>query len=438
MRNYPTIGIQAADILLPKHGSDLFKWATIACDQFTSQPEYWEKVRQTVGTDPSTYHLILPEVYLNTPEETTRVQSTRQAMLRYLAEGLFESYEGMIFVERSVAGRTRHGIMLALDLEKYDFNKGSKTLIRATEGTILDRLPPRMRIREGAALEIPHILVLIDDPHQTVIEPIRAHLAKLPKVYDTDLMLGSGHLTGHFISDPALEQQIVAALERLASPSVFSSKYGVSEDEGVLLFAVGDGNHSLATAKSIWEKIKSKVGMNHPARYALVELENVHDEGLAFEPIHRVIFNAHSDLVTALTSFYGSQFSLTDCVSVAEMISTVNTQTGTSHVIGVITPTGPKLLTIHNPDANLPVGSLQSFLDEWLKQGGAERIDYVHDTEPVLELGSQPGNLGFILPAMEKSDLFKTVVLDGALPRKTFSMGESIEKRFYMECRRIA
>jgi hypothetical protein len=317
MRNYPTIGIQAADILLPKHGSDLFKWATIACDQFTSQPEYWEKVRQTVGTDPSTYHLILPEVYLNTPEETTRVQSTRQAMLRYLAEGLFESYEGMIFVERSVAGRTRHGIMLALDLEKYDFNKGSKTLIRATEGTILDRLPPRMRIREGAALEIPHILVLIDDPHQTVIEPIHAHLAKLPKVYDTDLMLGSGHLTGHFISDPALEQQIVAALERLASPSVFSSKYGVSEDEGVLLFAVGDGNHSLATAKSIWEKIKSKVGMNHPARYALVELENVHDEGLAFEPIHRVIFNAHSDLVTALTSFYGSQFSLTDCVSVA-------------------------------------------------------------------------------------------------------------------------
>jgi len=438
MRNYPTIGIQAADILLPRQDIDLHKWATIACDQFTSQPEYWEKVRTLVGDVPSTYHLILPEVYLNTTEETTRVQSTRQAMQRYLAEGLLTQYEGMIYVERTVHGRTRRGIMLALDLEKYDFNKGSESLIRATEGTILDRLPPRMRIREGALLELPHILVLIDDPHKTVIEPIQQHLASLPKVYDTELMLGSGHITGHFISEPALEQQVVAALEKLASPETFRKKYHVGDEKGVLLFAVGDGNHSLATAKSIWEKLKPKVGMNHPARYALVELENVHDDGLAFEPIHRVLCGVKSDLTEPRKTYFGDNFKLTDCTSIDDMIRLVNTQDGPDHIIGIQSPTGAQLLTIKSPESTLPVGTLQAFLDGWIKQGGADKIDYVHDAAPVLELGSQAGNLGFLLPGMAKADLFKTVIFDGALPRKTFSMGESVEKRFYMECRRIA
>ena len=287
MRNVPSIGIQIPDILLPKTGIDPSKWAVIACDQYTSEPEYWQTVAQLTSGVPSTYHMFLPEVYLGQPEEAARTQSTRQMMREYLEKDIFTSREGMILVERKVDGKTRYGLMLALDLEQYDFNKGSQTLIRATEGTILDRLPPRIKIRKDALLELPHILVLIDDPQRTVIEPLVNARAHLPIAYDFELMLGSGHLTGYFISNAGLEKQVVTALEALADPRSFNGKYNVSSDMGVLLFAMGDGNHSLATAKAIWQQIKGEVGMDHPARYALVEIENVHDEGLGVEPIHR-------------------------------------------------------------------------------------------------------------------------------------------------------
>ena len=443
MRNYPAVGLQTADILLPKAGTDLRKWAVIACDQFTSEPEYWEEVRCLVSDAPSTFHLILPEVFLGTPEETARVESTRRVMHRYLSEDLFTPHEGLIYLERTAEGRTRHGLMVALDLERYDYNQGSQTLIRSTEGTILDRLPPRIRIRSGAPLELPHILVLIDDPEGTVIEPLTVQIDRLEKLYDFELMLGSGHLKGYRLTDPALEKQAVAALERLADPARFQSRYGVGPEKGVLLYAMGDGNHSLATAKAIWEQQKAIVGMDHPSRYALIELENVHDAGLAFEPIHRVLFGLREDLGAAMARAFGDRLRLTHCSSQEEMIAAVRGQGGglpvaPEQAFGLVTPTGFQLATLGRPTFNLAVGNVQAFLDPWLKEGGAEKIDFVHGEEVVCKLGRQPGQAGVYLPAMAKTDLFKTVIVDGALPRKTFSMGEAKEKRFYMECRKIA
>ena len=438
MKTFPDIGVQIPQILLPRPGLDLQKWAVIACDQFTSEPEYWEKVCRLVGDAPSTYNLVLPEVYLGKPDEAARVRSTQQAMQKYVQDNLLVPYDGMVLVERSVDGKTRRGLMLALDLERYDFNKGSQTLVRATEGTILERLPPRMKIREGALLELPHILVLIDDPNLTVIEPVTAVKESLQPLYDFDLMLGSGHLKGYLVNLPGLEQQIIGALEKLADPQDFANRYGVGVDKGVLLFAMGDGNHSLATAKAIWEKIKPQVGLDHPARFALVEIENVHDQGLDFEPIHRVLFEVKEDFKAAMQIFYGDHLRYETCQNEAEMIKCVTRQSENGQTIGVISPQGFGIATITNPPTNLPVGSLQVFLDNWLKQAGAGKIDYVHGQDVVVRLGSQPGNLGLYLPAMPKNDLFKTVILDGALPRKTFSMGEAREKRFYMESRRIA
>jgi len=437
MKNYPRIGIQVPRIYLPRPGVDLGKWAVIACDQFTSQPEYWNTVAEFVRNAPSTLHLIFPEVYLDKPGADERIQRIQQSMLDYLTEELLEPYDGMVYVERQVGGKMRRGIVLALDLEQYDFNKGSSSLIRATEGTIIERLPPRIRIREGARLELPHILVLIDDPKRTVIEPLGASKAQLEKLYDFELMAGSGHLKGYLVDVPASEAGIVGALEQLADPQTFASKYGTGADQPVLLFAMGDGNHSLATAKAIWEKNKARVGMDHPSRYALVEIENVHDEGLEFAPIHRVIFGLKKDILEAMRAYYQSGYSFTACREQSEMVVRVSGSTSVPQTMGVVSSQGFGTVEITNPSSNLPVGTLQAFLDEFLKDGGAERIDYVHGEEVVCKLGQVPGNIAFYLPGMNKSDLFKTVILDGALPRKTFSMGEAHEKRFYMECREI-
>lgn len=438
MKIISDIGIQIPQVYLPKSGTDLKKWAVIACDQFTSEPEYWNEVEQTVGDAPSTLNLTFPEVYLEKSGGEERIQNIQTTMKKYLDAGVFEARDGFIYVERSVAGRTRKGIVLALDLERYDYTKGSSSLIRATEGTIVDRLPPRMKIREGAALEFPHILVLIDDPNRTVIEPLMAAKSKLENIYDFDLMLDSGHLAGYAVSGD-FENQVVEALRGLAQPETFAAKYGIGADQPVLLFAMGDGNHSLATAKAIWEKIKSQVGMDHPARYALVEIENVHDEGLEFEPIHRVLFGLKQDMYAALESAFGANYSYTPVASAEEMVKAVDNASGEKQAIGLVG--GGKqfgVVEIANPSSNLPVGTIQAFLDPFVKNGGAEKIDYVHGQDVTVRLGLQPGNAGIYLPGMSKSDLFKTVILDGALPRKTFSMGEAREKRFYMEARKIA
>jgi hypothetical protein len=363
-------------------------------------------------------------------------------MRQYLDGSTLRPHEGMILVERAAAGKTRRGIVLCLDLERYDFNKGSSSLIRASEGTIVDRLPPRVKVRQGAALELPHILVLIDDPQRTVIEPIAALAleGRLPRLYDFDLMLDSGHLTGYALDETA-ETRTVASLRELARPEAFAARYGVPTDEPVLLFAMGDGNHSLATAKAVWENVKSKVGMDHPARYALVEIENIHDAGLEFEPIHRVLFGLKKDLAAALQAHFGKTLAFRRVPTADDMIRQVDGARGPGHRIGVVvggTVPSFALIEIGQPSSNLPVGTLQAFLDPFVKGGGAERIDYVHGEEVVCQLGAQPGNAGFYVPGMDKSELFRTVILDGALPRKTFSMGEAKEKRFYMECRKIA
>jgi hypothetical protein len=432
------IGVKTPSILLPKQSIDLHKWAVIACDQFTSEPEYWEQVSKIVSDAPSTLHMILPEVFLDTPEEEARIQSTYDTMQNYLQTGIFRSLTDMIYVRRSFGDQTRRGLMIALDLEHYDYNKGAQTLIRATEGTILERLPPRIRIRNQAPLECPHILVLFDDPEDSVLGPLEDLTTSQDPVYDFDLMLGSGHLSGIALEKTSERQKVIQALQALIEPKTFAGKYGFAVHEhSPLLFAMGDGNHSLATAKSIWEKIKAEVGMDHPARYALVEIENVHDPALDFEPIHRLLFEIKGDLIKEMRKFWGHNLTVTPVADRDSLLHAVDTAGSTSHRIGLVAPEGLSLLEIKDPEDNLPVGTLQKFLDDFLENNGAEKIDYVHGETVLFDRGQARENAGFYVPAMDKSDLFKTVILDGALPRKTFSMGEAREKRFYLECRRI-
>lgn len=438
MRRYDDIGILIPEIYLPKPGVDMTRWAVVACDQYTSEPEYWEQVEEITGGAPSTLRLILPEAYLGKPGEEMRILQTQETMQKYLREGILEPFEGMVYVERQAGQRTRRGLMLCLDLECYDYSKGSQSLIRATEGTIVDRLPPRMRIREGAALESPHILVLIDDPDCTVIEPLGKAKDKLTLRYDFALMMDSGHLSGYLVDDPALTDGVVNALRKLANPQIFSEKYNVDASQSVLLFAMGDGNHSLATAKAIWEKVKHTAGPDDPRRYALVEIENVHDHGLDFEPIHRILFGLKVDIFAALCDYYGSTINAVPVRNEMEMHKLVGNVREGRQIFGMTVNQKYFAVEISNPSATLAVGTLQPFLDQLISQSKAEKIDYVHGDSTVVKLTSTADTAGFFLPCMEKSDLFRTVILDGALPRKTFSMGEAWEKRFYLECRKIS
>jgi hypothetical protein len=281
-------------------------------------------------------------------------------------------------------------------------------------------------------------LMLIDDPEDTVIGNIEKQKYSLPLAYDFDLMQSSGHLTGRFVDSPALEENVIRGLEKLADPAVFTQKYNLPKGTPVLLFASGDGNHSLATAKSCWERLKPTVGIDHPARYALVEIENVHDQALEFEPIHRVLFNLNTDIIQAMKDYFGSEIALQQVKDFSTLVNTVKSAQGSDHHIGFIDQQSFQVVIIRNPKLNLPVGTLQEFLDELLIQNKDSEIDYVHGDEAVLSLATQPSNAGFYLAGMPKSDLFKTVIKDGSLPRKTFSMGEAQEKRFYFEARQIS
>ncbi len=423
-------------VLLPKRGTDYYKWAVVACDQYTSQPEYWKETARIVGKAPSTLELILPEAYLEKPGEEERIRSIREHMQSYLDKGVLEEKpQGFVLVTRTAEGNTRTGLILALDLEAYDFNKGAATLIRATEGTILSRIPPRLRIREGAPIELPHILVLIDDPGRTVIEPLAAQKAHFTKLYDTDLMQNGGHVTGHLVSDPADITGVLDALGQLKDPAAFFEKYG---DRAPLLFAMGDGNHSFATAKANWEKIKASLPeserADHPARYALVEVVNVHDEGIIFEPIHRVVFGASGNrAIETLLRLLKAQ----NGAARVELGRMPCAQGGHTHVIPFLTGEVEGAFVVSEPTAHLAVGTLQNAVDGLLGEIAGTEVDYIHGADVVKELSKKGGAIGFLLPAMKKSELFPTVVYDGALPRKTFSMGEASEKRYYMECRRI-
>ena len=416
------IPFNKGNILIPKN-VDMHKWSVVACDQYTSEPDYWNEVTNIVGDSPSTLNLTLPEIYLEDKDVEDRIKKINENMKKMIDDDLFTEYkDSMIYLERTQNdGKVREGLMGIVDLEDYSYEKGSQTLIRATEKTVIERIPPRMKVRENALLELPHIMILIDDDKKEIIESLKNKVTDNDVVYDFDLMQKGGHIKGYKLSDSDANEVIIK-LEKLADKDSFEAKYNV-HDKGVLLFAMGDGNHSLATAKACYEKLKESMSeeeyLNHPARYALVELVNLHSPALEFEAIHRVLFDIDTEkFLDELYKYYD-----------------INEE-GNGQKFELVTKDFDKVLYISNPKSNIAVGSIQIFLDEYL-QNNKGKIDYVHGEDVTKELGSKPNNVGIIFDAMDKGDLFKTVILDGALPRKTFSMGHSHDKRFYLEARKI-
>lgn len=417
---FNNLGFYPADILLPEN-ADMSKWSIVACDQYTSEPQYWESRAKEVGDAPSTLKLMLPEVYLDSPDVDKRIADINNEMERCLDQGILTEYSNsFVYLQRTQAnGKIRHGLIGRIDLEDYSYVPGDQTLIRATEGTIISRIPPRVKVREHAALEFPHIMLLVDDRDDLLLGSVKSELRQLPLVYDFDLCGEGGHSKGWLVQGNALDK-VTDALNALCNRDAFNEKYSL-ENKDVLLFAVGDGNHSLATAKEHWERTKkanpSLEGTDHPARYALVEVVNIHDEALEFEPIHRVIFD-------------------TDPCELLSAIAADNDGVEAAYEIPCVYGDVHTTVKLDSSKSGLAVGALQSFLDSYL-QSHPGKIDYIHGDDVVDDLCSQTNTIGFKLPAIEKSSLFKGVILDGVLPRKTFSMGEAHDKRFYLEGRRI-
>ena len=411
-----------AKILLPRQGTDMEKWATLACDQFTSQPEYWQQAAAFVGDAPSCLDLILPEVYLEQPGVAPRIEKIHAAMHTALRDVLTAQVNGFIFVRRTTESGVRRGLVGVVDLEQYCYDKGAQPLIRPTENTVESRIPPRLAVRRGAPLETPHILMLVDDPKDTVLGPIEAAASRLPLLYDTPLMLGGGHIEGRAVEDAALIDRVlkaVDAFETCAAPTGCKP----------LGIAVGDGNHSLATAKAWWEEIKPGLSeeeqQDHPARYCLVELENLHDEAILIEPIHRVVFGAQRD-------------------EFAEQMHAFFTAQGTPLVAGessgqwfVLVGQGQETsFSITGSHWPLCVGGVEAFLADYLAKHPTVRVDYIHGEASVREL-AHSGALGLLLPPLKKNGLLSGVRAGGVLPKKSFSMGHAQEKRYYLECRKI-
>ena len=423
---FETLPFRPADILLPKD-CEYSKWSVVACDQYTSQPEYWQRVEEYVGRAPSTLRLILPESCLEGPNVETDIMEINNTMSRYLREGRFVEHPGALFyVERTLDnGKVRRGLMGMVDLEQYDYEPGSSAPIRATEGTVLSRIPPRVAVRKNAPVELPHVMLLVDDPDQTVIEPLADQTDSMQVLYDFDLMERGGHIKGWELTEDQ-QAQVARALSALADPAKFNDRYG-TKDAAVMLFAVGDGNHSLATAKECYERQKRLTPPEHwanlPARYALVELDNLHDASLEFEPIHRLVFGVKpEELLSALVEYYpGAQ----------------RGDEAGGHKLAYVYGETQGMISVPHPAAQLPVGTLQNFLDWYLARHKGVRVDYIHGEDVVRKLAAQPDTVGFLLPAMGKEELFPTVIRDGVLPRKTFSMGEAHDKRFYLEARKI-
>lgn len=416
------IPFKRANILLPKN-VDMTKWSVVACDQYTSEMEYWDDVYKIVGDNPSTLKITLPEIFLEESDVANRIEKINATMKEYIDEDIFEEYKNtMIYLERKQKdGRVREGLMGMIDLEDYSYEKGSQTLIRATEKTVIERIPPRLKVRENALLELPHIMILIDDEKKEIIENLKNKVNDEDKVYDFELMKDGGHIKGYKLNDETIDE-VIDKLEGLTDRDYFENKYNV-KDKGILLFAMGDGNHSLATAKANYENLKKTMSeeeyLNHPSRYALVELVNLHSEALEFEAIHRVVFDVDVDnFVAELNKYYD-----------------IN-EDGEGQYFELVTKDSDKKLYITNPKSNIAVGSIQMFLDDYLKEHKG-KIDYIHGDDTTRNMGSKEGNVGILFDAMPKEELFRTVILDGALPRKTFSMGHSYDKRYYLEARKI-
>lgn len=414
------LGIKTGRWLLPREDVNPTAWACVACDQFTSQPEYWAEARALVGDQPSTLQLILPEGELG--EAPKRIPQIHAEMRRYLAEGVLQplAAEGFILTERSTGSGARVGLVVLLDLEDYDYREGSRSLIRPTEGTIVERIPPRLQVRRGAPIELSHVMMLIDDPLCSVIEPLYEKRAELKRLYDFPLMLGGGHLCGYAVQDPQ---------DLLGVESALAALKGRLPQESPLLYAVGDGNHSLATAKAYWEEVKATLPMDrqgeHPARYAMVELTNLHDDALTFEPIHRLLVGVDGDDLLPQMEQYAQ----------AKGLNLVGN--GAAQEILCVYEGKEVAVTLGGGQETLAVGALQTFLDEWLQAHPQVRVDYVHGEQTVRELSQREKTVGFLLPKPEKGGIFVEVARKGALPRKTFSLGEAKEKRYYMEARGI-
>jgi hypothetical protein len=415
------VGLGLPQILLPSKEVDYNKWSVVACDQFTSDRTYWKDVEQITAKSPSTRHLIFPEVYLDEVDKKKEIVRINATMEDYLNNGVLKAQEpGFIFVERSTPyTKKRKGLVVSLDLEMYNFKEGSTSPIRPTEATILDRLPARIDVRRKAVLDLPHILVLFDDPEDSIFKVLDEAKGKMEKLYDFDLMKSGGHISGHMVKDSSL-------LEDLAHG------FTVLKEQNPLLFAIGDGNHSLASAKEVWRKLKEDgAPHNHPARYALVELENIYDEGLVFEPIHRVLFGMKDDsFLSGLKHIPGSE------VQEVTSFDDIKTKVGEEGYIGYSSHDKHWLVKLPGKPDDLEAERLHAFLDPWLEEKGI-LVDYIHGDEAYLELTSQKGNGGVYLPAIEKREFFGLVDRKGSMPRKTFSLGEAEEKRYYLEAAKL-
>ncbi len=389
-----------ADILLPKSGFE--KWAVIACDQYTSEPEYWKSAADYVGNAPSALNLVFPEVYLS-DDNSEKISEINGNMKKYIDGGVFNEFKNtFVYIKRTVTGgKIRRGVMGLIDLCDYSYEKGSKTLIRATEETVPERIPPRVEIRKDAPLELPHIMLLIDDPDMTVIAPLDKKTEDEKPLYDFDLMLNGGHITG-----TALSEKAAAEMQKALGALIENS-------EDKLLFAVGDGNHSLAAAKECY-----RINKSEKPRYALVEMVNIHDESLEFEPIYRVIFGAEPErVIHDFTEFSGGDYNGTDAQEFTCVYG------GRERKISV------------KPSSKLCVGTLQRFIDKYIKENPSLKVDYIHGENSLRLLAEKPDTVGFIFDGMKKNELFDAVKQDGSLPRKTFSMGHANDKRFYLEAR---
>ena len=395
------------EILLPKN-VDWEKWAVIACDQFTSQPDYWEKLALFVGDSPSTLKIIFPEVYLE-KGMAERVQNINETMKSYLSDGLFEKVNGFVLTERTVAnGAKRKGLIVAVDLEQYDYHR-VRAGIRATEDTIESRLPVRMEIRKDAPLELPHIILLIDDVEKTVIEPLYEKREKMRKLYDFDLNMNGGHIVGYEVKDA---ENVIEKINALGDKDLQVKKYGT--DAGIIL-AVGDGNHSMATAKKHWDNLKITLSEaereNHPARYALAEILNIYDEGLIFEPIHRVILNGGKEVADILKK-----------------------ELKGDGVLTLLTEEGEISLPCPAKSSET-ITAVQGVIEKYSSVYGWE-VDYVHGKEHLASVTAEKG-VGILMPCFAKSELINYVVNCGNLPKKAFSIGTAENKKYYIEAKRI-
>lgn len=425
-----------ADILLPGPKVEMEKWAVVACDQFTSEPAYWEETREIVGQNPSTLNVILPEVYLEAKDVEERLQVIGNYMKEYLEQGIFEEYkDAMVYVERKDSrGRRRAGLVGKIDLEEYDFRKGSQSQVRATEATVTERIPPRLRVRREALLELPHIMLLIDDSEDSVVEPLEKKVDFMRKLYDFSLMQEGGFVTGYLLGKEE-RVQVEAALRRLQEKAILLQQKEIPEKaitaKNCLLYAMGDGNHSLATAKTAYEQWKAEHPgedtSQYPGRYALVELVNLHSPALKFKAIHRLLTEVDvKNLKDEMTKELGLLEPKKWQLQMEKEAQIIELWYGEKTERRVIT----------KPRAKLAVGSVQNFLDEYLKKNPG-KMDYIHGEQSLRQLAKQEHALGIHLEDMKKEELFPTVRQDGALPRKTFSMGHARDKRYYLECRKI-